>query len=482
MTYIFCLFVAIGLGLSVGIFATAPAVVAVVGCSLGLIYAWIFVQSPRQVLLLFLVFVLLQWLVVENLGGKFTPLGRAVTYADEAIILISFTLVLFGLFLKGDFTPRTGLGLPLLGIGAVGIVSSIRSHVPLVIAGSGLLLLLKGFLVLFIFAHVPFEEGNLRRYVVVFAIVCCAILFLGFLDFVNPEAFRAAIGNVADVEWRFGIASVQSLFIHPGIFGWFCALAALFSLAFYFVTGRRICLVLFILFTLGLLLSMRRKPVAGVVVGAGVGILSLPLRRRVRVGLVLGVLVIFLGVLFAPQITGIVHEGLEIYLFHPDPMSVARSALYMTGVRVARDHFPLGAGLGRYGGYIAASHYSPMYEKYDLDLVSGLEPGGHFLDDTFWPLIVGELGVLGLILYLWVCWRLFLFSWRAYRELGSPLIRGFALGTCMVFVEGLVESLADPVFVKPPQAYFLFGSMGIVYSLIDTQRRKKAIDESLTRE
>ncbi|OQY41575.1 MAG: hypothetical protein B6240_15025 [Desulfobacteraceae bacterium 4572_87] len=55
---------------------------------------------------------------------------------------------------------------------------------------------------------------------------------------------------------------------------------------------------------------------------------------------------------------------------------------------------------------------------------------------------------------------------RAQKTLSSPFSQAFALGTFMVFIEALVESLASPVFVKGPEVYFLFGAMGILFSLV----------------
>lgn len=443
-----------------------------------LVYMVSFLCFRRDVLLLFMAFVLFQLLMVEQIGGDESSLARLVKYADEGFILASFVLVVLDLFLRGRPFRWFGLGFPLLGVTLVGIIGSLLNKVPTVVWTSGLILLMKGFLVFYIFAHLPFGEKDLRRYLRFMVVMAGIILFLGFVDLVNPAGFRKAIRNVTDISWRFGIPSVQSIFTHPGIFGWFCGFIALFFLAFYFTTGRDKFLLISGIFCFGLMLSMRRKPLGGVFVAGLAGMLALPLLRRVQVIIVFAMALVIVSVFFGPRVVSLFERAAEIYVFEQDPTKVARPALYITSVKVAREYFPLGAGLGRYGGAIAARFYSPIYIEYGLNRVYGLEPEGRFLCDTFWPMILGELGVIGLAFYIWACWRLLRIAWRAQRTLSSPLLRGFALGTFMVFVQGIVESVAEPVFVKPPLAYFIFAALGISVSLLSVGNKKDSLYES----
>lgn len=475
--YFFFLLAAGLMGIFVGYFSITM-VILLVAFILVLIYIWTFLRYPKQSLLFFMFFVLLQWLIIENLGGKSTYLGLFVTYSDEGLILLTFLLMILGLTLKRKPFHSCKLEFPLLGITIIGIVGSISAGVPIVVTGSAFIILLKGFLVFYIFAHLSFKEQDIQQYLKILGIVAGVILFLGLVDFVYPVWFREAIGNVGAVGRRFGIPIIKSIFVHPGIFGWFSAFGALFNLALYFTTKKKIFFFLFTAFVFGVIFSMRRRPMAGVVVAALMGMQALPLQRRVKITLALGALAVFLGFLFGPQIIGLVRQGLQIYIFSPNPMKIARNALYLTSMKIAKDYFPLGVGLGRYGGDIAARYYSPIYVKYGLNQIYGLGPNGHFLNDTFWPMILGELGIIGFFFYIWICLRLLVFAWQAQKKLNSSLEKAFALGTFMIFIEGLVESLADPVFVKPPEAYFLFGAMGVLYSLMVGFKKRNVTNEN----
>ncbi|MGL6105770.1 hypothetical protein, partial [Romboutsia sp.] len=78
----------------------------------------------------------------------------------------------------------------------------------------------------------------------------------------------------------------------------------------------------------------------------------------------------------------------------------ARTVLLSTSVDVAKDHFPWGSGFGTYASSVSAKNYSSIYEKYGIDNTYGLKKGqAHFVSDSFWPMILGQFGFIGMILY-----------------------------------------------------------------------------------
>ncbi|MHC5280136.1 hypothetical protein [Listeria kieliensis] len=79
----------------------------------------------------------------------------------------------------------------------------------------------------------------------------------------------------------------------------------------------------------------------------------------------------------------------------------ARGLLLRTSIQIAKEHFPFGAGLGMFGSHAARVHYSPLFARYNLDSVWGLSPNNpQFATDSYWAMIIGELGFLGAICML----------------------------------------------------------------------------------
>lgn len=81
---------------------------------------------------------------------------------------------------------------------------------------------------------------------------------------------------------------------------------------------------------------------------------------------------------------------------------MARPASYRVGAQIMfHDYVPFGSGLGSFATAAAAKEYSPLYYKYHLDDIWGLDPGNPmFLADAFYPTLA-EFGIVGLFFFLW---------------------------------------------------------------------------------
>ena len=95
----------------------------------------------------------------------------------------------------------------------------------------------------------------------------------------------------------------------------------------------------------------------------------------------------------------IAYNQIEYYFFTSD--DIARGVLLETSIKIANDHFPFGAGFATFGSYFSAVNYSPIYLKYNIHNIHGLtKENPTFLSDSFWPMLVGQLGYIGTSFYL----------------------------------------------------------------------------------
>jgi O-antigen ligase len=105
--------------------------------------------------------------------------------------------------------------------------------------------------------------------------------------------------------------------------------------------------------------------------------------------------------------------------------------------------------------------YSPAYAHYGLDQVTGLQrTDGSAVTDTFWPMLLGETGVIGMIAFGAFIGLLLVELWKAAGRAEDLRSRAFALGALMFFVETLIGSSTSATYVAPPSAYFLFSAVG----------------------
>lgn len=83
---------------------------------------------------------------------------------------------------------------------------------------------------------------------------------------------------------------------------------------------------------------------------------------------------------------------------------LARPESYKTALLILKDYFPFGSGMGTFGVAAAADYYSPLYYKYNLNTIWGLDPKNPmFLADAFYPTLA-QFGVVGLC-FFYVFWK-----------------------------------------------------------------------------
>ncbi|OQY41574.1 MAG: hypothetical protein B6240_15020, partial [Desulfobacteraceae bacterium 4572_87] len=176
----------------------------------------------------------------------------------------------------------------------------------------------KGFLCFYIFANWHVNENQLKQYLYFFGVIACIILVLGLIDFFSPTRFRSIIGQGSHIDWRAGMPSVKSIFAHEG--------------DLYFVFG--------LLFSIVGFLSMRRKPLVGMVVGLLSGLHWQPFSKKVRFGVAFGLMGAILLVASWPRIGPLYQDMVAVYF--KNTSVPARNALYLKSIVIAKDCFPLG--------------------------------------------------------------------------------------------------------------------------------------------
>lgn len=128
--------------------------------------------------------------------------------------------------------------------------------------------------------------------------------------------------------------------------------------------------------------------------------------------------------------------------FQEEAQAMARPATYETGIKIMfKDYIPFGSGLGSFGTAAAAKEYSPLYYKYQLNTIWGLDPSNPmFLADAFYPTLA-EYGIVGLFFFLWF-WKRRL--WEA-NKIHNLIYYRMAL---MCILSLALESTADSSYLS----------------------------------
>jgi hypothetical protein len=362
-----------------------------------------------------------------------------------------------------------------------GIVSSALHGSGLAPAALGLFLSCRFFGYVLLAWSVPWNESQGVSLLRVFTCAGPVMLGIGFVGFLFPDATEALLPNdVGEDEFiRSGLRPFRAPFLNPGVFGWVCAVAALAAISVWLVSRRRRIGIAALSSVFGILLSLRRKPLLGLPLAliAALGHLD----RRQKAYLLTGAIVVgavgsYWG---AEYVRALVEDTAANYLDPATRDETARGALVAASAIVARQYVPFGAGFGRFGSYPSVLYYSSVYEDLGISGIYGFsEEHPYYLLDLYWPHLLGEVGVLGVVFMgLW-----FVAVWRRLRAASEALaentvLRPLAMFATMMLAEALAESVGAPIFETPLPALAIALPIGMALRLADEAARSRTPDE-----
>lgn len=232
---------------------------------------------------------------------------------------------------------------------------------------------------------------------------------------------------------RFGLASEVLFFYHPTNFA-----AAVFFLTvlLMLVYEKRPKDIIFIAMALLLIMStLRFKAIASEIVFIYFYFIIIVLNKRIRL--------VYLIVLL-PFVLLIGLDEFVFYFFSNSSMDMARGALTYTSFLLARDYFPFGTGFGTFASALSADFYSPLYHMYHINNVWGLgQLHSGYVSDVFWPMILGQTGVMGLLVYILIVVQLFKLIKPLYKIDNKYYLSGLGVLSYL-----LISSVAESAFVS----------------------------------
>ncbi len=277
------------------------------------------------------------------------------------------------------------------------------------------------------------------------------IVFFIFILFLVDRAL-----NIWPAEVRYGIKSVILFYHHMTYLAG--AMAFIVVLLTIFYQKKNLPYIAMALVIIAF--TLRSKAIVAVLAYIAMFVFFVVLKQKLKLW--------FLAVLGIAGIT-IAWPKISFYFIELAGHS-ARSVFLITSLLIMKEYFPIGTGFGTFGSAEAAKNYSPVYYKYNFhlnyelrnvnDLETALELiknnewlsaqyannpnfiyGQNFMSDHFWPIIFGQTGVIGTVMFLVIlcyfaykCLKLYEYNLYSY------------VGVMFVFVYILISSIAEPAF------------------------------------
>ena len=383
--------------------------------------------------------------------------SKILNLYDEVFVISTFLYTY--IHRRGRFRNLTVAYL-LLGFIIWGVLCGIKEHETISILLLGAFSTTKAILLYWCFSQFDFKWNQFISFLKKFDFLFYLTLLSYIFDLLIPT-FRSDIGIVAQAEdVRGGMRSLGGLynrFTVATLFG------MIFYLYYFYYSPKHTLNKIKSFLSLGFIVTtIKVKDILGV-------IMAVQSKRVVNVKLkyiiVTGISAVLAFILYARLLP----EHFNNYM-NPDNDNVARVVESVTSVSIANDHIPFGVGFGRFASPVSVqNHYSSVYSQYGIDDVYGIrqEDDGRalFAYDLFWPMILGETGYLGLILYILILYYTFMNYLKIFRSNPSSRRAIFPIYLLVFF---LMCSIGKPVFSGPPHALVFWGVAGIFYSLSKT--------------
>ena len=378
------------------------------------------------------------------------PLVYSILKAfDEVLVVFLFVITL----LAKRRLERVKLLKIMVLFSIAGMIGNVISRSTATVCLMGLYTTIKPIMFYWTLCQFDFEWDQFNSFLKKIGYLFPIVVVSYILDLIIPS-FRSDIGIVAQaVDIRMGFRSLGGLFNRFTI-------GILFALLYYIMykyyakkSKWKVYFASFMIFA-----SFKVKDIAGFVFG-NLFLFFHKFKKKY--------VIVFVGVMMVAfnVYAMCMPEHYSKYFSFEDDSNVARVVLVQTAAKIVVDKFPFGVGHGMYASPISRQQKSHVYDDYKIDRVYGLNlrrDGGAFMCDSFWPMVLGESGALGTLLYLMMMYYVF-----------KPSMVGFFRNTAdkryvfpaFLFIVFLFASLGKSVFNGPPHCFVVWGFAGVFYSL-----------------
>ncbi len=345
-------------------------------------------------------------------------LGKGLNYRDLKYFLILFVFVLIGLIgtLKNNIQPF------------MAVIEDIVNCI-------------KFFLVIFSLNIVRkrYDSLNILKTLEKLSKLLILILFvLMVFDNIFPNTLFKSN------SYRYGIHSIQLFFYHPAVLAQVTVL--LLSVISFRSENIKYCNIFKIMALLVIASTLRGKSFAFIFM-----YLFFCGYKNIRMKLGKFFLFIFACLTIFLSVT----DALDKY--YGNELS-ARSTLTADSIDIANNEFPIGLGYGTFASASAVKYYSPVYSKLGYNTKYGMGfINTNYLTDTFWPIILGEFGYLGVLFYSAL---LFCFLKKGGKVFKNNRNAGIGILSLIGYL--LICSAASTAFFNPISvSYAMIISLGL---------------------
>ena len=425
--------------------STVPSIV--VGCLLG-IWVFLFARGIQWLYLIIYIVFVEQIFVVSS------------SFIDEMIILF----LIPKLFFKKTGSTKHKSTLPLLGFVVFAILSALINSVPYDVFLASLRSYLQYMLIFLFLLSSNITRDDIDK---ILSVILTSAIFFSLVGFIGLVTGRSGyVGRAEGVMSNpnalagFLVFAIPLLWFHytekqflPWIKGFFFKFIGILTFLVFVSTGSR-----------------------SMIAGLGGGLLLVVFIRLGAFKRKLKFAVLILCLSIAGYF---LTEGYLFYRFseatsssYYNPETNLRAYYTSGGWRLFQENPLIGVGPGRYGGSVATIFPSPVYYQYGIMPPS--EFGGITQGDVFYPHLLAEIGVFGLVFFLWLIMKPIL-AWLKLVFSGRKAWTPMTAAITASLISILFSSLGGPYLELHLTALFYWIFLAILILEIAVQKQKQSL-------
>lgn len=384
------------------------------------------------------------------------------SYFDELIVVV----LLFGAIyksIKNKIKFETGNIFTILVLFIVIGLLGLTINSPSFESGFGTLLstflTIKVFLLIIGVSNVGLNKKTISNFIwsMKFALGINIVFMILQVQFYNSWLNFFPYETLSEQSRFLGLAGLQGLLYFPGTSGSLYLVITIICYCQHLVYKAKYSLIQTAIFGFAAIFSFRSKIIISIFIISIVGeffIRKTSLKEKVLRVCILAFPLVGFILIFGDYVV-----NQFIYYTTSETTVTARYALSQ-GARILANQFnPLGVGFGQYGDNFAKVHYSSWYYNLGLNFIDGLNPfNPMYATDTWWPMILGETGYLGFILFILmlviICFYIIKSVINSKKQESNLYF--INLITLFVTFQMIIESFASQVFVTNPN-YIIWG-------------------------
>lgn len=395
------------------------------------------------------------------------PITSILKSTDKAAFFPLFLLSFLCVLINKKFYFNKGLLIVFFIITLLSAISSTLNSHSALSAVVQYLLTFQGVILMLLLSQVSLSKTFPDKLMKLLSLLAYIALLVGFIEFFYPENVQQFIHgeNIKEMAVvRGDFRAIISIFSHPALFAWFMGFMFCLNLSKYLSLNDKRFLYLAGMFFLAVLFSLRRKSIFACILIVVISILISRKSNGFKVFyacLMLFFFAIFLGA-FSEKLYFLYEQTMFRY-FSDSGFYTPRNILMEKSILIANQNFPLGSGLGTFGSWMSVVNYSPLYQEYSLAGNYGMSKDFPvFLTDTYWPMIIAELGWLGFF-FVFSFWIYLLIKILSKYKSSSRSFEFFTLFTFLAFFQLIIESLSAPTLSSSPQIFIIIIMVTVVF-------------------